>query len=87
MICGEYRCPFLNKHRRLEKEQGLGKYGDHSIGCIALEMPLRHSSGDVQWAGSPAGLEFRVEVCAGAGDVKVIQAYTGCMRLYNHQHR
>lgn len=58
MISGEYRCPFLNKHRRLEKEQGLGKYGDLSIGCIALEMPLRHSSGDVQWAVSPVGLEF-----------------------------
>lgn len=86
MISGEYRYPFLNKHRRLEKEQGLGKYGDLSIGCIALEMPLRHSSGDVQWAVSPVGLEFRVAVCAGGEDVEVIHTYTGHMRPYS-QHR
>lgn len=32
----------------LEDEQGLGEGGDLSFGYSTLEMPLRHSSQDVQ---------------------------------------
>lgn len=53
-----------------EERWGWGD-SDFSLGCIALQMPLKQSSRDVQEEVGSTGLEFRREVCAGAVNVHV----------------
>ena len=63
----------LEHTEALEEEEerwGLGD-GDFSLGYIALQMPLKQSSRDVQEEVGSTGLEFRREVRAGAVSMHV----------------
>ena len=69
----------LEHAEALEEEEecwGWGD-GDFSLGYIALQMPLKQSSRDVQEEVGSMGLEFRREVCAGAVNVDVTPTQTG----------
>ena len=79
--------PFPERAHEARGGVGSGEEGVLSVGYVALEMPLRRSSGDVQQAVGSMGLESRIEVCAGDVNVDVIHSYTGCMRLHSHKHR
>lgn len=65
---------------------------DLSFGYIALEMPLRHSSGDVQQTFGSMGLEFGIEDCLGLRIVLEVWIWNlstlhRCVRLHNREHR
>ena len=61
-----------------EEEEGWGWCdGDFSLGYIALQMPLKQSSRDVQEEVGSMGLEFRREACAGAVNMDVTPTRTG----------
>lgn len=69
----------LEHTEALEEEEerwGWGD-GDFSLGYIALQMPLKQSSRDVQEEVGSTGLEFRREVRAGAVSVHVTPTRAG----------
>lgn len=63
--------------RRPEEEQGLEEGDDIGWGHTALEMSLKHSSGDALGAVASTDVESRTEVGAGGGDVGVSRTGTG----------